>query len=100
MKRIGAFSLFLVVAAFADAPCASFHPGELWPDDKGVHINAHGGGLLVAKGHRVDFSRRERYLPIINQALSPERPASHLPPTKSDFLSDSDEHYRRKVLKL
>jgi hypothetical protein len=32
--------------------------------------------------------RRERYLPIINQALSPERPASHLPPTKSDFLSD------------
>jgi hypothetical protein len=21
-------------------------PGELWPDDKGVHINAHGGGLL------------------------------------------------------
>ena len=23
-----------------------FKPGELWPDDKGVHINAHGGGIL------------------------------------------------------
>jgi hypothetical protein len=23
-----------------------FHPGALWPDDKGVHINAHGGGIL------------------------------------------------------
>src|ERR1700743_3377413 len=27
-----------------------FHPGQLWPDDKGVHINAHGGGLLYQKG--------------------------------------------------
>ena len=24
----------------------SFKPGEVWPDDKGVHINAHGGGIL------------------------------------------------------
>ena len=24
----------------------SFKPGELWPDNKGVHINAHGGGIL------------------------------------------------------
>ena len=24
----------------------SFRPGELWPDDHGVHINAHGGCLL------------------------------------------------------
>ncbi|MBS2211305.1 family 43 glycosylhydrolase [Carboxylicivirga mesophila] len=23
-----------------------FTPGELWPDNKGVHINAHGGGVL------------------------------------------------------
>ena len=25
---------------------ASFKPGEIWTDDKGVHINAHGGGIL------------------------------------------------------
>jgi len=28
----------------------SFHPGEIWPDDKGVHINAHGGGVLLHEG--------------------------------------------------
>src|ERR1051325_11326097 len=28
----------------------SFRPGELWPDDKGVHINAHGGGILFHDG--------------------------------------------------
>ena len=44
--------------------------------------------LDTIKSITPDFSRRERYLPIINQALSPERPASHLPPTKSDFLSE------------
>jgi beta-xylosidase len=27
-----------------------FHPGELWPDDKGVPINAHGGGILQHDG--------------------------------------------------
>jgi Glycosyl hydrolases family 43 len=28
----------------------SFHPGELWPDNHGVHINAHGGGVLFHDG--------------------------------------------------
>ncbi|HEU6448594.1 MAG TPA: glycoside hydrolase family 43 protein [Verrucomicrobiae bacterium] len=27
-----------------------FHPGELWPDNNGVHINAHGGGVLFHGG--------------------------------------------------
>lgn len=26
----------------------SFTPGQIWKDDKGMHINAHGGGFLVA----------------------------------------------------
>ncbi len=25
-------------------------PGEIWPDNKGVHINAHGGGILELNG--------------------------------------------------
>lgn len=25
-------------------------PGEIWPDDSGVHINAHGGGILLHDG--------------------------------------------------
>src|SRR3954470_20538208 len=28
----------------------SFRPGELWPDNNGVHINAHGGGILFHDG--------------------------------------------------
>lgn len=24
----------------------SFNPGEIWPDNQGIHINAHGGGIL------------------------------------------------------
>ena len=31
-------------------PAGSFTPGELWPDRNGVHINAHGGGILVHDG--------------------------------------------------
>jgi len=28
----------------------SFKPGQLWPDDHGVHINAHGGGVFFHEG--------------------------------------------------
>ncbi len=28
----------------------SFKPGELWLDDNGVHLNAHGGGILFHQG--------------------------------------------------
>ena len=31
-------------------PLNSFKPGEIWPDDNGVHINAHGGGFLYHDG--------------------------------------------------
>lgn len=27
-----------------------FNPGQIWKDDKGVHINAHGGGIVNVKG--------------------------------------------------
>ena len=27
-----------------------FHPGALWPDNRGEHINAHGGGVLLHEG--------------------------------------------------
>ena len=32
------------------ASSGSFHPGALWPDNRGEHINAHGGGVLFHKG--------------------------------------------------
>ena len=27
-----------------------FRPGEIWTDNNGAHINAHGGGILYDKG--------------------------------------------------
>lgn len=29
---------------------ASFRPGQTWKDNRGIHINAHGGGLLYDRG--------------------------------------------------
>ena len=40
--------VFIPVAHFAESK--SFKPGEIWPDNNGVHINAHGGGILFHKG--------------------------------------------------
>ena len=34
----------------ADAGLGKFRPGELWLDDKGIPINAHGGGILLHDG--------------------------------------------------
>lgn len=43
-----AATLSIVLPAAAQR--TSFRPGEIWPDDKGVHINAHGGGVLLHDG--------------------------------------------------
>jgi beta-xylosidase len=39
--------LFPLLTCCTDNRLKSFTPGELWPDNHGVHINAHGGGILV-----------------------------------------------------
>jgi hypothetical protein len=43
------FLLFTGAAAIAQQKIKydAFHPGELWLDNNGVHINAHGGGILL-----------------------------------------------------
>ena len=43
MKRIllGVIGLLCLCVA-CQRKDLSFKPGEVWPDDKGVHINAHG----------------------------------------------------------
>jgi beta-xylosidase len=40
----------MLLALSVNAQRNSFTPGEIWPDDKGVHLNAHGGGILYQKG--------------------------------------------------
>lgn len=43
-------ALIPVLQAEKTAPRKSFKPGEIWADDKGVHINAHSAGILMDKG--------------------------------------------------
>jgi len=46
--------LFLLAAcaarAASAAPPVEIKPGEIWPDDRGRHIQAHGGGILKMGG--------------------------------------------------
>ena len=56
MKKTRIIQLCFLLFAVAFAGCkgksgseqagGAFTPGELWPDNNGVHINAHGGGIL------------------------------------------------------
>jgi len=52
MKRVQYFFFaFLSISSFVFAQnYHSFFPGQLWNDNKGVHINAHGGGILFNNG--------------------------------------------------
>ena len=53
--RTPRFLLPLAVSMLCAGPVAAqankaFEPGALWPDYKGIHINAHGGGILEHEG--------------------------------------------------
>ena len=48
MKLILSAFLFSFSVLHAEIP--EFQPGQPWPDRDGIHINAHGGGMLFHKG--------------------------------------------------
>lgn len=47
---------------------AAFHPGQLWLDNNGVHINAHGGGVLFHEGKYYWFGEHKIASEAGNQA--------------------------------
>lgn len=47
----------------------SFNPGELWPDNKGIHINAHGGGILFYEGKYYWFGEHKIEGKMGNRAM-------------------------------
>jgi hypothetical protein len=49
LKPIAAILLLTVVFA-CKQELKTIKSGEIWPDNNGVHINAHGGGMLVYNG--------------------------------------------------
>lgn len=46
MKHIFSSALFFICIMTFGQPLKSFKTAELWPDNNGNHINAHGGGIL------------------------------------------------------
>ena len=49
-------NVLLILMLFAVNSCSgkkdikSFNPGQIWKDNRGLHINAHGGGILFRDG--------------------------------------------------
>ena len=67
----GSLSFRLVaVSGFASTGPQTIRPGEIWPDDRGQHIQAHGGGILkfgdtyfwFGEDRSQDLSRDKRYV--------------------------------------
>ena len=53
MKRFLLPALMMAASATLAAgaePLRDFRPGEIWPDTSGVHLNCHGGGILLHAG--------------------------------------------------
>jgi hypothetical protein len=48
--KIEVLAVMAMIASQAIAGNQDFRPGELWPDNNGSHINAHGGGILFHAG--------------------------------------------------
>ncbi len=44
------FTFLFILLAFLQKPEKTIKPGEIWSDNNGVHINAHGGGMLFHRG--------------------------------------------------
>ena len=50
MKKIIFLPLLLLFLFAFKKEDKTINPGEIWPDNNGVHINAHGGGMLFHNG--------------------------------------------------
>ncbi|MFH0759092.1 MAG: glycoside hydrolase family 43 protein [Bacteroidota bacterium] len=46
LKYVPVLGVFIISCSGEKPVLNSFHPGRTWPDNNGVHINAHGGGIL------------------------------------------------------
>lgn len=57
MRRI--LLLFALMFGLSAVARGVFRPGELWPDHRGQHINAHGGGILEYKGRYYWFGEHK-----------------------------------------
>ena len=52
--------LLLSVSCTQKEPTKPIYSGEIWPDNQGVHINAHGGGMLYHEGTYYWYGEKTR----------------------------------------
>lgn len=52
-------SIIIAFSCLCASACAGFRPGELWPDNNGAHINAHGGGVMFHDGRYYWFGEHK-----------------------------------------
>jgi hypothetical protein len=71
LKRATFLSVITLVSglAFSQSAYKEIIPGALWPDNHGIHINAHGGGILVYGGRYYWFGERKTAGPEGNTAM-------------------------------
>ena len=55
MKKYGLASICVYIYILLFTACTQpilkpIRSGEIWPDDRGAHVNAHGGGMLYHDG--------------------------------------------------
>lgn len=62
------FSVLIFLPAIAQNN-QRFNPGELWPDNNGIHINAHGGGILFYEGKYYWFGEHKIEGKMGNRAM-------------------------------
>jgi hypothetical protein len=59
MRTLRIACLSLIFGALLSSGVAGLPNGALWPDDRGVHINAHGGGMLHHEGRYYWFGEHK-----------------------------------------
>lgn len=94
MRQIASLVLLSLLAGTSPAAEKAFRPGKRWPDNNGVHINCHGGGVLVhgktfywfgqhmIEGKAGNFGRTKGSpceFPLIPRATLPRAASSNAP---------------------
>ena len=49
-KHLFILTSIILLSASCSNHLRNIKPGEIWPDNNSVHINAHGGGILFYEG--------------------------------------------------
>jgi len=85
--------LILLISQCQQSKRTSIKPGQLWPDNNGVHINAHGGGILFYDGIYYWYGEHK----IVGKAGNKAHVGVHVY-SSNDLYNWTDESIALKVI--